>query len=1183
MENLFQFRKLGHAKARGWLFLMVLVAFTHLLFQSFLLPYGKALRSMLPDNEVSRYAKYNVSTVRSSTKSVMVRNPLTVNASDLIDTSTSVELENDADSFDKGGELGFETEKRGNDRFKEVSVTLENKGFVSQHVLDRFVDNSFPSKNSGVVNAISTLVSIQNEESDAIMDKASKDRPGFPLKQIREPDLAENISLSLKKSDGGLDTPSAAASMNTTYLTTSTSSKSSSLASVSEQSDLVISKNHSAIASIPGRKKMRCEMPPKSITSFQEMNHILARHRAKSRSMRPRWSSIRDHEILALKLQIEHASPAINDRELYAPLFRNISMFKRKVEFTLSTLSALFNAGFQSYELMERTLKVYVYKEGEKPIFHQPILKGLYASEGWFMKLMEGNRRFIVKDPRRAHLFYMPFSSRMLEYTLYVRNSHNRTNLRQYLKEYTEKIAAKYPYFNRTGGADHFLVACHDWAPYETRHHMERCVKALCNADVTAGFKIGRDVSLPETYVRSARNPLRDLGGKPPSQRHILAFYAGNMHGYLRPILLKYWKGKDHDMKIFGPMPPGVASKMNYIQHMKSSKFCICPKGYEVNSPRVVEAIFYECVPVIISDNFVPPYFEVLNWEAFSVVLAEKDIPRLKDILLAIPKEKYLDMQLAVRKAHDIAVNNTDVIEFGSSMDDIFTRLLTLANYIGDQLMQFIEDLVLGDLNGCFENLMVSSSEPHSSPLRHSISESFPEGSSSSYKPCNDCTCPRIRARRAREPGEEFAVDTRSDIIEIIDFYAGSLFIFQGLPGGWQWPLADVLSLTLDVLNIISRVRKTLRGSSDDIGWLQKTPGMPPVKDGTERFLELLAEIRNGEHSLPNSYVYLLIPGLFSNHGPLYFVETKRFFSKMGLACHIAKIHSEASVEHNAWELRQYIEELYWGSGKPVMLLGHSKGGVDAAAALSIHWNDLKDKVAGLALVQSPYGGTPLASDILREGQIADKETRRIMELLICKLIKNIHGITVKLLENDMADVWMLWKIMQFGDIRALEDLTYEKRKEFIMRYKLPEQVPLISFHSEASIAPGVLATMTQIAHAELPWLPLLKFDNEESENFLRAGRQVPVVMPISAAMALCALHLQLRYGEKSDGLVTCRDAEVPGSVVVKPDRKLDHAWMVYSSSKKNPKEPDACEMCEALLTLLVEIGKMKQEEVRQS
>ncbi|XP_021829255.1 uncharacterized protein LOC110769564 isoform X2 [Prunus avium] len=92
---------------------------------------------------------------------------------------------------------------------------------------------------------------------------------------------------------------------------------------------------------------------------------------------------------------------------------------------------------------------------------------------------------------------------------------------------------------------------------------------------------------------------------------------------------------------------------------------------------------------------------------------------------------------------------------------------------------------------------------------------------------------------------------------------------------------------------------------------------MPGVEDGTARFLELLAGIRNGEHTLPSSFVYLLIPDLYSNHDPVYFVGTKKFFSKMGLACHIAKIQSEASVEYNAWELKQYIEELYWGSASP--------------------------------------------------------------------------------------------------------------------------------------------------------------------------------------------------------------------------------------------------------------------------
>ncbi|EOY30691.1 Alpha/beta-Hydrolases superfamily protein [Theobroma cacao] len=511
-----------------------------------------------------------------------------------------------------------------------------------------------------------------------------------------------------------------------------------------------------------------------------------------------------------------------------------------------------------------------------------------------------------------------------------------------------------------------------------------------------------------------------------------------------------------------------------------------------------------------------------------------------------------------------------DFLVFPSLMDDIFTRLLAWTAYMNRRFINFVENLVLQDVYRCSEDSVAITSGQNPRSSSQSICKSAREGCSSSSTSCTENSYSAICGKRSSELREELLANTDSRNTITYHSKRGAPFIFQGLMfplfgirlawslalASWRCALYHLRSTQAQVYSIKSRMQRTLRGSSDDIGWLQRNPGMAPVENGTARFLELLQAIRNGEHTLPNSFVYLLVPGLLSNHGPLYFVATKRFFSKMGLACHIAKIPSEASVAQNAWELKRYIEELYWGSGKRVMLLGHSKGGVDSAAALSIYWSELEGKVAGLALVQSPYGGTPLASDILREGQIADKETRRVMELLICKMIK--------------------------GDIRALEDLTYEKRKEFIMKHKLPEGVPLISFHSEARVAPGFLATMTHIAHAELPWLPLPKFGSAEFDSVGRLGHQVPIVIPISAAMAACALHLLLRYGEKSDGLVTCRDAEVPGSVVVRPDQKLDHAWMVYSSWKKNPNEPDACEMCEALLTLLVELGERKQEEMEK-
>lgn len=125
-------------------------------------------------------------------------------------------------------------------------------------------------------------------------------------------------------------------------------------------------------------------------------------------------------------------------------------------------------------------------------------------------------------------------------------------------------------------------------------------------------------------------------------------------------------------------------------------------------------------------------------------------------------------------------------------------------------------------------------------------------------------------------------------------------------------------------------------------------------------------------------------------------------------------------------------------------------------------------------------------------------------------------------------------------------------------------------------MGPGVISMMSHIAHVELPKLSFLGNTSDESEYEVGPAEKhrVPLVVPVSAALAVSALHLQLRYGEKSDGLVTCRDAEVPGSVVVRPNQKLDHAWMVYSSWNKNQAGADASEMCEALLTMLVKLEK---------
>ncbi|CAA6671624.1 unnamed protein product [Spirodela intermedia] len=339
------------------------------------------------------------------------------------------------------------------------------------------------------------------------------------------------------------------------------------------------------------------------------MSEILLRNQRSSCSKVPQWSCPIDQQILEARRKILNAPIVEDDPELYPPVYRNFSTFKR------------------SYELMEKMLKVYVYNEGKRPIFHEPILSGIYAAEGWFMKHMEGKTAS---------------SSTMLRMNRYDPKSPHKRNLVQFLRNYVTTIAAKYPSWNRTGGADHFSVSCHDWLltlvtmiPTGVDVDGESngdSIRALCNADLMGAFEIGKDVSITLTPVRNAKNPVQ------------------NMHGYVRPLLMQQWGKGDPDIKVFGPLRKGRRwDATTYVDSMRRTKYCLCPRGYEANSPRLAEAFFYECVPVIISDNFVPPFFDVLNWEAFSVVVPVKDIPRLKEILLSIPREKYLALQTGVR------------------------------------------------------------------------------------------------------------------------------------------------------------------------------------------------------------------------------------------------------------------------------------------------------------------------------------------------------------------------------------------------------------------------------------------------------------------------------------------------------------------------------------------------------
>ncbi|KAI3889224.1 hypothetical protein MKX03_006456 [Papaver bracteatum] len=312
----------------------------------------------------------------------------------------------------------------------------------------------------------------------------------------------------------------------------------------------------------------------------------------------------------------------------------------------------------RSYIEMEKKFKIFVYEEGELPIFHDGPCKSIYSTEGLFIHQMEMNNHFRTKNPDEAHVFFLPFSVvRMVQY-LYVPDSHEIKSIGRTVVDYVDVVARKYPYWNRSTGGDHFMLSCHDWGPRTSSFVPElfnNSIRVLCNANTSEGFNPSKDASFPEIHLRTAYATAL-LGGLSPSGRTILAFFAGGLHGHIRYLLLNQWKNRDQDVLVYDRVPTGVS----YDKMMRTCKYCLCPSGYEVASPRIVEAIYAECVPVLISDHYVPPFSEVLNWNSFSVQISVSDIPNIKKILMGISQSQYIRMQRRVKQVQKHFVVNND-------------------------------------------------------------------------------------------------------------------------------------------------------------------------------------------------------------------------------------------------------------------------------------------------------------------------------------------------------------------------------------------------------------------------------------------------------------------------------------------------------------------------------------------
>ncbi|XP_078430863.1 putative glycosyltransferase At5g03795 [Wolffia australiana] len=320
---------------------------------------------------------------------------------------------------------------------------------------------------------------------------------------------------------------------------------------------------------------------------------------------------------------------------------------------------------------MKRKFKIYVYPHKKNHPFAHTLLpvsfepSGNYASESYLKKLLVASH-FITKSSSEADLFFLPFSIARLRHDRRV----DVGGIADFIQRYVYEIMQDYPFWNRSGGADHFYVACHS-AGRSAMNKAEEvklsAIQVVCSASYfLSGYVAHKDVCLPQIWPRKGDPP-----GIYSSQRSKLAFFAGTMNSPVRERLLQLW-GNDSEISVFN----GRLS-VQYSEALLSSRFCLHVKGFEVNTARIADAIFYGCVPVIIANHYDLPFTDILNWKKFSLVVATLDIPHLRDILKALTLDKYLEMHqnlLAVRMHFQWHTKPRDYDAFHMVLYEIWLR-----------------------------------------------------------------------------------------------------------------------------------------------------------------------------------------------------------------------------------------------------------------------------------------------------------------------------------------------------------------------------------------------------------------------------------------------------------------------------------------------------------------------------
>ncbi|CAK9856733.1 unnamed protein product [Sphagnum jensenii] len=332
---------------------------------------------------------------------------------------------------------------------------------------------------------------------------------------------------------------------------------------------------------------------------------------------------------------------------------------------------------------MKRKVKVFVYPHDDKDTYRDiyrawdKTPSGNYASEAYFKQaLMKSS--FVTSNAAEADFFFMPVSITRARIDKRV----GTEGVKEFCKQHVSAVQREWSFWNRSGGVDHFYLSCHSIArtAMELVPQVRRnAIQLVCPASYHLYYYIShKDASVPQIWPREGATP--NVGGNEICRTR-LAFFAGAINSEVRFQLRDEWGDDDEIMVHKGKVP------FPYSEALLTSKFCLHVKGYEVNTARLGDAMFYGCVPVVIANYYDLPFADILNWHKFAIVIPTLDIPLLKKTLKAVTPAQYSQMHqyvVQVRKHFQWHSPAREFDAFYMVMYELWIRRHSLRNTLQD-------------------------------------------------------------------------------------------------------------------------------------------------------------------------------------------------------------------------------------------------------------------------------------------------------------------------------------------------------------------------------------------------------------------------------------------------------------------------------------------------------------------